>query len=235
MVGAVLAGLITAIPSIKDWWLVPVVLVLALLLIIPAALIFQRSIRTFVLHDPSREITGYQYNLELGYLRKGSTDHVALRLEAVHLILNNLLKHIPVDERKAVLYGSGYAVGETWVRDFLKEYALVGHEKVSNDYPALFEQWSYYDATAGFGRFGIAVSNKDANGSVMLYNSFLSRYPAEFPLNHYISGYIAGTLNTLWSRDKSFQGKHAVVELRKPSCAVEKMPTFDVRIESSRP
>lgn len=230
VMGAVLAGFISAIPNIKVWWLLPVVVVVGLILIIPAALIFQRSVRTFVLHDPSREITGYSYNLELGYMRKGSIDHVALRVEAVHTILGNLIKHIPEEERKAVLYDSGYTVGETWVRDFLKEYALVGKEKVYDEYPALFEQWSYYDATAGFGRFSIAVSNRDQDGNIMLYNSFLSRYPSEFPLNHYLSGYIAGTLNALWSKDKGFQGKRAVVELRRPSTAVEKMPTFEVRI-----
>lgn len=157
---------------------------------------------------------------------------MALRVEAVHTILNNLIVLIPESQRKSTLYELGYKVGESWAREFLKEYALVGYGTVGENYPTLFEQWSYYDATAGFGRFTFAVSHKDPKGTVLLYNSALSRTKSYFPLNHYFSGYIAGTINTLWAKERAFRGRSVVVELCAPSVQAEKIVAFDVRVTS---
>lgn len=230
VIGAILAGAISTISNTKTLWLIPVVVTIAIILLIPTALIFRRSIRMFALHDPSREITGYSYNLELGHLRKGNIDHWALRVEAVCAILDGLIMRVPQDQRKGTLYDLGYGVGETWTRDFMKEYALVGKGKISEEYPALFEQWSYYDATGGFGRFTFAVSCDAPNGTVLLYNSVLSRSITNYPLNHYFSGYIAGTINTLWERDKDLRGTRVSVELCNPSTKPQKIVSFDVRI-----
>ncbi len=230
IIGAVLAGLVSVVPQITELWQVPVVLTVAAMLLIPAVLYFRRSVQTFLQHDPTREITKYTYNPDRGILRKGAITNVSLRVETLHSILDGLVKHVPADKAKTALRNAGYEAGTTWASDFRKEYALIGAADSQGNLSELYVQWAHYDGSAGLGRLTVAVSPDRESGTVMLANSFLSTKAASFPLNHWFSGYIAGTLNDLWAKDESSKKRTAEVELVTPSSDVQTLTVFDVTV-----
>lgn len=234
VIGAVLAGLVGVIPQIKDVWQVPTVLAVAAVLLMPAVLYLRRSVRVFLYHDSTREITKYTYNPERGVLRKGAIQNVSLRVATLHSLLDGLVKHMPVDKAKAALYDAGYEVGTTWASDFQKEYAFMGAVKRLGNFPELYVQWAHYDGSAGMGRLTVAVSPERDCGTVLLANSFLSTRSASFPLNHWFSGYIAGTLDALWSNDELGKNKVAEVELATPDKGVQTITVFDVTVRDRR-
>lgn len=139
-------------------------------------------------------LAGYSTDDYSGSLFKGALRNVSLRVSTVHRVLETIVGAVPPDERKSVLYAAGYAVGLSWGRDFKAETRRTGMDEHSLE--AQLQLWSDYDASAGMGRFEFMLSSH-GYGEVILRNGFLSQEEGSCPLDHFFSGYLAGTLQEL--------------------------------------
>ncbi len=222
VIGAVLTGFITVIPDIDAAWQWPVVIATSGIFILMAALFLRRSVQRFLFHDPSRDITSYIYNPERGLLFKGDIRNVAFRVDTVHALLDGIVKFVPEKDRCNALYQAGYDAGQSWSREFLKHRGTQHSLELST----MLIQWAHYDATAGMGRLSVAVSPELNRGTVLLANSFLSTRTSSFPLNYWFAGYIAATLNCIFTR-------RVGVILSNPTTEEQSETVFDVSVELS--
>lgn len=169
------------------------------LLIIVAAFFYL----LLVLHDAlsirlltlSTDLPVFFFNSEKGTLTKTGIRNVSLRVGTAHRIVDALTAEIPTTRRRAVLTQVGRSVGETWGREFRKEYDL----RDLNRKP-LGERlgiWSEYDASAGFGRFQFNI-REDGTGTVFLKNGFLDEgSSSSIPLDYFFVGYLEGAMHQI--------------------------------------
>lgn len=191
-----IAGVIGIIPQLHGLWpTVAAAAVIAGIVALLGALIVRSARIVFIGQGADVDVVAYRDDRETGILYKGRIENVALRVSTIHLIIDQLTRAIPEDDRQNALYDCGYLVGQSWVGDFHKQLPRL--EIARTDILHQLLKWSEYDATAGMGRLTIAVDPKKGEGLVALSNSFLSRSQASFPLNWWFAGYLAGSLTKL--------------------------------------
>ena len=217
----VIGALIGVIPEIDSLAKAVAVVVPAVLVLVVSAVVVIKEVRRLVVRrDFGEEFTAYKFDQETGILVKGKIPNVSLRVETVHATLDHLVAAVPDGLKEAVLRKSGYDVGENWAAEFRTTLWQSGLRK--SEFTRQLLRWSEYDATAGMGRLVVALEPDLRNGTVMLLNSFLSKSSASFPLNYWFAGYIAGTMDAL------FSVRHEV-ELIAPSVEAAPLVGFRVR------
>jgi len=222
-----LAAGIQIVPQLDGIWLkmgmIAAVLASGALLVVYIV----RSARRLLLGEATdQQVTGYKDDRDTGILLKGKIENVSLRATTVHRLVDSLTSAIPPSARQAALYDCGWEIGKSWVADFLHELPRLHIGR--HDIPRQLLKWCEYDATAGMGRLTVAVDPHSGEGLVMLSNGFLSRSKAQFPLNWWFAGYLAGTLCQLLP--------HRVeVELVSPTSATSTTAYFRVFREGDRP
>jgi hypothetical protein len=170
-------------------------------------------------------VLDYRSDDETGILTKGRVRNVALRVETICLLLDDIVSGYPKAERVDRLEAAGYRVGRTWG----KEYVRLCRTDLNIDNKPLkdkCEQWAIYDATAGMGRFEFSLTSR-GSGSITLRNSFLSDIETESELDHFFCGYLAGCLEELL-------GYAVTVELTNPSTEANQESEFDVDVPKTR-
>jgi hypothetical protein len=220
-----LAAAIQILPQVDGIWLK--MGVAAAVLAIGAVLFVYivRGARRALIREASDErVLGYKDDRDTGILRKGTIENVSLRATTIHRLVDSLTHAIPPNARKAALYNCGHEIGRSWVADFLKELPRLHIGR--HDFPRQLLKWCEYDATAGMGRLTIAVDPQSGDGLAMLSNSFLSRSKAQFPLNWWFAGYLAGSLCQLLPH-------RVTVELLSPTNATVNTVYFRVFREGS--
>jgi predicted hydrocarbon binding protein len=192
----VIGGLIAVFPDINTTAEILVAAIVVVVVVLPAGYYLVSRIRRLIASpEHEEELTGYTFNPEAGVLLKGSIENVALRVGTVQRLVDALSEALDERESRAVLFEAGYGTGKEWAAEFRKTVESVGIAR--RDVTRQLTRWAEYDASAGMGRLSIAVTPCYPTGMVLLSNSFLSRRSGHVHLNHWFSGYIAGTLEEL--------------------------------------
>lgn len=209
------------LPSLPKGARLPVGLAIAGLVVVAGALYLLRSLRrqiAFTARSLLTSLESFQVDTEAGALLKGNIANVSLRRETLHDMLDGILKEVDDGRRAQLLYEIGRTTGESWGRDFETECrrAKLG----AKDLAGKLATWADYDASAGMGKLAFDVTHT-GEGTVEVTNSFLSDKPAATPLNHWFSGYIAGTMTHLLGRDVR-------VTLQDPSHQRQLLTSFEI-------
>ncbi len=174
-----------------------------------------------------RLLTDTRQDRHSGALYKGEIRNVSLRAATLHTLVDGLVHAVPSNRRTDLLHRIGVTVGAAWSQDLLDElrrYEGSNWAAVAHDAKAIMRRWADYDASAGMSRFDFhELDDLDDTGCrmVTLENSWLSRMPSIWPLDHCMAGYIEGTLRALLGSDVS-------VTLMEPSTEVRPSSRFMV-------
>jgi hypothetical protein len=209
------------LPALPEDARVPVGIGIGSLVLVVGVILLVRHLRREIQNAAAQllaSLEGYNVDPESGRLFKGNIRNASLRITTIHDLVDNILAAVPEAERDRVLYAAGYQTGASWGPEFEAECRRAEMAKDALD--EKLELWARYDASAGMGRLHFNVSD-DGFGQVTLENSFLSDADANHPLNHWFSGYIAGTLYDVLDR-------RVEVELETPSPDRQRRTEFRV-------
>ncbi len=167
-----------------------------------------------------RLLTDTRQDRHSGALYKGEIRNVSLRAATLHTLIDGLVHAVPSNRRTDLLHRIGVTVGATWSQDLLDEfrrYEGSNWAAVAHDTKGIMRRWAEYDASAGMGRFDFDELDDTGCGAVVLENSCLSRLPSTWPLDHFMAGYIEGTLRALLESDVSVNLVDPSTEVRPSS------------------
>jgi hypothetical protein len=209
------------LPALPKGARLPVGLAIGGIVLVAGALYGLRSLRRQIAASEQlllSSLEGYQVDSEAGALLKGNISNVSLRRTTLHDMIDGIAQAVDSERRASLLYEIGHATGESWGRDFETECrrAKLG----ATDLKSKLALWADYDASAGMGRLSFDLA-QDGEGAAVVANSFLSDSPAATPLNHWFSGYLAGTLSHLL-------GHEVAVTLVDPTPQRQLVTTFHV-------
>lgn len=218
---------ITLIPQLDGLWAKAAgISVLALIVVLVGVPVVRSARNLIVGQESDIDVVAYRDDRNTGILMKSDIQNVALRVSTMHRIIEGLTRAIPSAKQRDALYECGCSVGASWIADFHHELPKLQIDP--DDIPRQLLKWSEYDATAGMGRFTIAVDPSTGKGLVLLANSFLSRSQSSFPLNYWFAGYLAGSLNKLLEQDLK-------VELLDHTSSISTVTLFEVMPASDQP
>jgi hypothetical protein len=142
------------------------------------------------------EASGISKDLEAGTVMKGNIRNVELRVETVQELLMGAMTSSAASTQ-GQLYDAGWNVGLGWSTDFMRIEEGVDVSSVEGR-KQLLDDWSYYDASAGLGKFTFFVEGSSRfPSSVLVTNGFLSSQRQDVDLRIVLAGYIAGSLQGL--------------------------------------
>jgi hypothetical protein len=196
LVGGVAVPVIASLflPALPAGARVPVGIGIGGLVLVAGVFLLVRHIRQEIRTAAAQllaNLEGYEIDHEAGQLFKGNIRNASLRIATIHDLVDNILQAVPPEKRDRVLHNAGYATGVSWGPDFEAECRRA--KMTMDQLPQKLDLWATYDASAGMGKLRLEVSDT-GYGEIILDNSFLSDKSACHPLNHWFSGYIAGTL-----------------------------------------
>ncbi len=200
-IAAVISAAIQVLPNLHKAWQIAIAVIIAALILVPAAFYLIGRIRAAVVANATDlEVVGYTDDRERGILRKGDVENVSLRIETIQALIGDLADALPSEEaRRNVLYRAGMDAGHSWASEFRRQLPRL--DIAVAEVPLQLLKWGDYDATAGMGRLMVAVNPLTASGTVLLSNGFLTRRTNRPHLDWWFAGYIAGTLNQLLGQD----------------------------------
>ena len=222
LIGGIAVPVITSLflPAIPEGARVPVGVGIGSLLLLVGAILLVGSLRQEIRNATAllANLEDHKFDLDKGRMFKGNVRNASLRTTTIHDLVDNILRAVPADERDRVLLAAGYQTGISWGPEFEAECRRA--EMSKDELEEKLELWSHYDASAGLGRLTLNVS-ENGHGEVILENSFLSDKEACHALNHWFSGYIAGTLYHVLDR-------RVKVELATPSTGIQRRTHFRI-------
>ncbi len=229
LIGGVAVPVIASLflPALPPSARVPVGIGIGSMVILVGVFVLVRHLR-FEIRNAAAQLLatleGYSVEPDAGLLYKGNIRNASLRVTTIHDLVDNVIASVPEGERDRVLHAAGYQTGMSWGPEFDAECHRA--ELTAADLDEKLERWASYDASAGMGRLQMSISD-EGYGEVKLENSFLSDKQASHPLNHWFSGYIAGTLYHVLDR-------RVIVTLDTPSVDRQRSTQFRVEPESGR-
>jgi hypothetical protein len=222
LIGGIAVPVVTSLflPAIPEEIRVPVGVGVGSLFLISGAVLLAWYLRREIRNATEllTELEDYSFDFDGGKMFKGNVRNASLRITTIHDLVDNILRAVPEGERDRVLHAAGYETGMSWGPEFEAECRRA---EMSKD--ALKEKldlWAHYDASAGMGRLTLNVS-ENGHGEVVLENSFLSDKEGCHSLNHWFSGYIAGTLYHVLDR-------RVKVDLATPSTDIQRRTHFRI-------
>jgi hypothetical protein len=224
LIGGVAVPVIASLflPALPDGAQVPVGIGIGSVVILVGVFVLIRHLRFEIRNAAAQllaSLEGYSIEPDAGLLYKGNIRNASLRVTTIHDLVDNVIRSVPEPHRDRVLHDAGYQTGMSWGPEFDAECHRA--ELTTADLDEKLERWAGYDASAGMGRLQMTVS-EEGYGEVLLENSFLSDKEASHPLNHWFSGYLAGTLYHVIDR-------RVTVTLETPS--VDRQRTTHFRVE----